>query len=216
MEFLLGMVVGWFALPYFLYGSLLFFLGFPFFFWNYDIYDNYRWRYGYWRTFIYVALTIAVLHFFTDFDALSLISGGFWASALSLWLYFVGYLAVGLAFSYLRFYFYAREYRRRMDERLAQYKPDSDSYRHQQEQEYRTRLSGYGSRLSLILKWIFHWPWSLLAWVLTDLLTDLFDTIVDVGRKIFGNAFGNIARSTEPEWMKERERAEKAAAAAKK
>lgn len=215
MEFIMGLLVGWFTTPYLLWGALVFLTGFPIFFWGYDIYED-RWDYNPLRTLAFVVLTAAVLHFFTPFDAVSLISGGFWAAALNLWLYFVLYVAVGLIFSYVRFYFYAREYRKRMDERLAIYAKNTEALQRAQDHEYRNRLSGYGSRVSLILKWIFHWPWSLLAWILTDLLSDLFDSIVDVGRKVFGNAFGAIARSTEPEWVRERERAERAAEAARK
>lgn len=214
MEFIMGLLVGWFTTPYVLWGALVFLTGFPIFFWGYDIYEDRGWNYRFWRTVLFMFVTIAVLHIFTDFDAMSLITGGFWVAALNLWLYAVAYLSVGIAFSYLRFYFYAREYRKRMDERLARIS-DEKELKRQQDIEFKNRLSGYGSRVSLILKWILHWPWSALAWMLNDLLRDLCQALFDFGRRVFGDLYGMVARSTEPEWMKEREKAEKAAAAKK-
>lgn len=208
MEFILGVLAGWFTAPYILWGGLLFLTGFPFFFWGYDIYEDGGWNYRFWRTVIFMVLTITVFNFFTPFDISDLISAGFWTAVLNLWLYILAYIAFGLLFAYVRFFFYAREYRKRMDQRLARY--SGEQLKRAQDDEYRNRLSGYGSRVNLILKWIFHWPWSLLAWVLTDMLRNLAETIFDMSRKLFGGGFGEIARSTEPEWMKEREKAERA------
>lgn len=210
MDFLLGLVVGWFTLPYVLWGGVCFIFGFPLFFWGYDIYEDRGWEYGFWRTAIFAILTITVLNFFTPFNFPDLITGDFWTSVLNAWLYFVGYVAAGLVFAYIRFFFYAREYRKRMDKRLEIYANDPKALEREQDREYRNRLSGYGSRVSLITKWIFHWPWSLLAWVFTDLLRNVVETVLDVGRALFGGGFGEIARATEPEWMKQREREERA------
>jgi|CXWL01.1.fsa_nt_gi hypothetical protein len=206
MEFLIGMAVGWFTMPYVLVGTLLFFSGFPVLFWGYDIYKDDRWRYNFLRTVFFMVLTGAVLHFFTPFSAVWLITGDFWGSVLRLWLYIVGYIAVGLIYSYVRFYFYAHEFNRRRAQKLGSNPSEADKDR-----AYRSRLSGYGSRVSLILKWIFHWPWSLLSWLLTDLVKNLLDWIFDGARALFGRGFGAIARANEPDWMKERERQEREA-----
>lgn len=207
MEFLAGLVTGWLTTPYVLFGTLLFFSGFPVFFWGYDIYESERWRYRFWRTLLFMILTVAVLHFFTPFDARSLITDDFWGTALHLWAYVLGYIFVGYVYSNIRFYFYAREYRKRMNERLKY-----DSSERAKDREYENRLSGYGSRVSLIMKWIFHWPWSLLAWIFTDLIRNLWDFMFDNARKVAGKGYGAIARANEPEWMRERERKERAEA----
>ncbi len=207
MEFLAGLVTGWLTTPYLLFGTILFFSGFPIFFWGYDIYEGDRWRYRFWRTLLFIALSIAVLHIFTDFDVRWLITGDFWGTVSRFSLYIVGYIFVGYIYSNIRFYFYAREYNKRMNERLAR-----DSSDRSKDREYENRLSGYGSRVSLILKWIFHWPWSLSAWILTDLLRNLWDLIFDNARKVVGRGYGAIARANEPDWMKEREREERAKA----
>lgn len=211
MDFLAGLVVGWLSTPYVLAGTLLFLSGFPIFFFGYDIYEGDRWHYRFWRTVAFIALTVGVLHFFTPFDISWLITGDFWGSVLRLWLFILGYIVVGIVFSYLRFFFYAREYGKRMNERLKR-----DPSEHSKDREFRNRLSGYGSRVSLILKWIFHWPWSLVAWILTDLVRNLFDAIFDGVRGVLGRGYGSIARMNEPAWMREREQQEKAAAEAAK
>ncbi len=211
MEFLSGLVVGWFTAPYALIGTILFFSGFPILFWGFDIYDDYRWKYGFGRTVILMVFSAILLHFFTPFDALSLFSGGFWAAALNLWLYALAYVGVGIVFSFIRFFFYAREFNKRRAALLGDNPSKEDKLR-----AYKARLSGFGSRLSLILKWIFHWPWSLLAWIFTDLLASLFDLVIDGGRAIFGRGYGAIARMNEPQWMKDMEREEKEALKASK
>lgn len=193
-------------MPYALIGTLLFFSGFPILFWGYDIYDDDRWKYRFWRTVFFMILTGAALHFFTPFDAAWLITGDFWGSALHLWLYVLAYIGVGIAYAYVRWYFYVREYYKRQNEWLG-----SNPSQSELDRAYKSRLSGYGSRLSLILKWIFHWPWSLLAWLLTDLIRNFFDWVFDSFRSLFGRGFGAIARAHEPEVFKERERQEREA-----
>jgi hypothetical protein len=204
MEFLIGLVVGWFSMPYVLVGTILFFSGFPIFFWGYDLYDDDRWKYNFGRTIFFMLLTGAALHFLTPFDVAWLIANDFWGSALRFWLYVLAYIGLGLCYAYVRWFFYVREYYKRQREWLGTNPDQADMDR-----AYKKRLSGYGSRLSLILKWIFHWPWSLLAWLLTDLLRSLFDLIIDGGRAIFGRGFGAMARAHEPAWMKEREQKER-------
>lgn len=215
MEFLAGLVVGVFASPFILWCSVLFLFGFPIFFWGEDIYENGGWNYKFARTIAFMILSLAVLHFFTDFDALTMFTGGFWASVLNLWLYAVLYVVVGVLFSFARFAFYAREYRKRMDYRLSIIEPGTPDFKRAQEREFKNRLSSYDSRFKLIVKWIFHWPWCLTAWVFTDLLRNLSDAILDFGRKVIGGMYGAIARANEPEWMKQLEKEETAKAKAK-
>jgi hypothetical protein len=204
MDFLLGLVVGWVSMPYVLVGTLLFLSGFPIFFWGYDIYEDDRWKYSFWRTILFMILTGAALHVFTDFKVWWLLGESFWETVLRLWIYILGFLVVGYLFSMVRFFFYARKFNKRRARALGPNPSEAEKDR-----AYRSRLSSFGSRKSLILKWIFHWPWSLLAWILTDLLKSLVDLMIDVLRPLLGRGFGAIARANEPEWMRERERAER-------
>ena len=200
------MLVGWFALPYALVGTVWFFAMFPVLFWGFDIYDEDRWRYHLWRTVFLMLLTGAALDFFTPFDVGWLVTGNFWLSALNFSVWIAAYLGIGVVYAYVRWFFYHKEYNRRVRERLGE-----NPTKLEIKDAYATRLSGYGSRLSLILKWIFHWPWSAIAWILTDMLREFFDFVFRRLRAFFGAGFGAMARADERKVFPEFAELEKAA-----
>lgn len=192
MEFLLGLIVGWFAMPYVLFGTIWFFLMFPVLFLGVDIYHEYRWKYHFWRVVFFTLVSGVALHFFTPFDVFWLATGSFWLSALQFTGWIIAYLLAGILYAYLRWFFYLRRYNRLL---RKDYPPVLTEVH---KAEIRTkRLSNYDSRLSLILKWIFYWPWSALAWMLTDMLREFMDFAFRRAKAFFGAGFGNMARADE-------------------
>lgn len=207
MEFLLGLIVGWLTLPYFLVGVICFMSVFPVLFWGIDIYDDDYDGVQLWRSLILIVATVALFHFFSPFKVSWLIAGTFWGSVASSLGWIAGYFVVGIVYAMLvRWPFYVMEYNKRVVEpaleRLGK-DPSEDKIRSVFD---KYRLDGHGSRFALIMRWILFWPWSLLAWMFTDFLRHIFDGI----RAVVGGRFADIARAMEPKAFKELRQRERA------
>lgn len=202
-----GMVLGWLTAPYVLVLGVWFFLMFPVISWGIDIYEGDRQSYRFVPTILLMLLTAGALPFFTSFEVAWLLTGEFWSSASGILLYIVGYFAVGIFYALIvRWPFYVKKFYSRILDGLG----DSPSQKSIDDAFAKHRLDKKGSRLRLIVRWIFYWPWSLIIWVVGDFLGDIVDFFFRSLRSVVGGRFRDVALWLEPkEFKKARLRAER-------
>jgi hypothetical protein len=198
-QLLVAWGVGVLSAPFTLPLLFWYVLMFPVLYWDIDIYEEDHPSIRFWQMLTGVIPLIAVLHFFTPFDAAWLITGGFWMTVLKLWQVILGYFGFGIIYAMLiRWPFYLIERNNRLVRpaiaELGQNPPEEKV----RQVFARYNLDGYGSRVELITRWIYTWFWDLPAWLLTDFLKNVGEVI----RHMIGGRFRDIYRALEPKEFK--------------
>lgn len=146
-------------------------------------------------TFALVVALVATVFFFDPPD------GNSWFSLLSatlLSVYAVIYFIIGALWSIGKYVLFLRRKRKQFIAQVERYghKPGTKEY--ENEKKNLNRLTAVGNNKSRFFTWIIFWPFSMLAWVAGDLLSNIFNT---VGRALKAiavriyNAMGGVYNS---------------------
>ena len=93
----------------------------------------------------------------------------------------LGYLCIGMAFSIIRCYFYAKKERNNANKNIYSHTLEMDKLKVLKDAKNKTLSELKGN----VFRWWFMWPASLIYWIFSDIVSDIYNLIYSKVSKIY-------------------------------